>query len=212
MNRFFSIFTPKANNFFTLFEQSSGNLTDISGALVQMVNAPAEQRAALVKKISDYEHVGDDVTHRIFLELSTHFITPFDREDISYLAASLDDIADNIHGSAKRFELYQVGEPLPGMKKLAEIIEQSAKEIHVAISGMRDISNFIRVREAIVRINSLENHADDIFDAAIANLFEAESDPVKVLKFKEILSSMELATDKCEDVANVIETIIVKNS
>ncbi|MBL7777935.1 MAG: DUF47 domain-containing protein [Chitinophagales bacterium] len=211
-NNLFSFLVPKDKNFFKLFEQSSGNLVEISRVFSEMVNAPIEKRSELLKKISDLEHVGDELTHQIFLELSTNFITPFDREDISYLASSLDDIADYIHGSAKRFDLYRIGEASSSMKKLAEIIEHSAKEIQVAIINMKDMGNAVRVREAIVRINSLENHADDVFDTAIASLFETETNPVEVLKLKEILSNMETATDKCEDVANVIETIIVKNS
>jgi len=177
-----------------------------------MVSAPVEKQPELNKKISDLEHVGDELTHQIFTELSSNFITPFDREDISYLASSLDDIVDYIHGSAKRFETYKVGEGTAPMKKLAEIIEHSAKEIHVAVANMKDMNNTVRIREAIVRINSLENHADDVFDSAIVDLFDNEKDAIRIMKVKEILSNMETATDKCEDVANVIETIIVKNS
>ena len=208
----FSFLVPKDKNFFKLFSESSNNLVEISKVFSEMVNAPIEKRLELQKKISDLEHVGDEITHQIFTELSTNFITPFDREDISYLASSLDDIVDYIHGSAKRLDTYKVGETSVSMKKLSEIIEHSAKEIHVAVSNMKDMKNVVRVREAIVRINSLENHADDVFDSAIADLFENEKDAVKVIKLKEILSNMETATDKCEDVANVIETIIVKNS
>ena len=212
LGKIFSFLVPKDKNFFKLFSESSNNLVEISKVFSEMVNAPVEKRLELQKKISDLEHVGDEITHQIFTELSTNFITPFDREDISYLASSLDDIVDYIHGSAKRLDTYKIGETSTAMKKLCEIIEHSAKEIHVAVSNMKDMDNVVRVREAIVRINSLENHADDVFDTAIAELFDNEKDAIKILKIKEILSNMETATDKCEDVANVIETIIVKNS
>lgn len=212
LGKIFSFLVPKDKNFFKLFSESSNNLVEISKVFSEMVNAPIEKRLELQKKISDLEHVGDEITHQIFTELSTNFITPFDREDISYLASSLDDIVDYIHGSAKRLDTYKIGETSMAMKKLCEIIEHSAKEIHVAVSNMKDMDNIVRVREAIVRINSLENHADDVFDTAIAELFDNEKDAIKILKIKEILSNMETATDKCEDVANVIETIIVKNS
>lgn len=212
LGKIFSFLVPKDKNFFVLFSKSSENLVEISKAFTELANAPVEQHAALQKKIADLEHVGDNITHQIFTELSTNFITPFDREDITYLTASLDDIVDYIHGSAKRIDTYKIGEVTPAMKKLCEIIENSAKEIHIAVSNMKDLSNAVRIREAIVRINSLENHADDVFDTAIADLFDNEKDAIKVIKLKEILSSMETATDKCEDVANVIETIIVKNS
>ena len=212
LGKIFSFLVPKDNTFFKLFSQASSNLVEISKVFSEMVHAPVERRQELQKKISDLEHVGDNITHQIFTELSTNFITPFDREDISYLASSLDDIVDYIDGSSKRLNTYKIAETSTAMKKLSEIIEHSAKEIHVAVSNMKDMSNVVRVREAIVRINSLENHADDIFDAAIADLFDNETDAIKIIKLKEILSNMETATDKCEDVANVIETIIVKNS
>jgi predicted phosphate transport protein (TIGR00153 family) len=212
LSKIFSFLIPQDKNFFRLFALSSNNLVDISKVFSEMVNAPLERRPELLKKISDLEHVGDDLTHQIFTELSTNFITPFDREDISYLASSLDDIVDYIHGSAKRLDTYKLGETSVAMKKLSEIIENSAKEIHVAVAHLKDMNNVVRVREAIVRINSLENHADDIFDSAIADLFENEKDAVRIMKIKEVLSNMETATDKCEDVANVIETIIVKNT
>lgn len=212
LGKIFSFLVPKDKNFFKLFAQSSENLVEISKAFSEMANASKDKRHELQKKISDLEHVGDEITHQIFTELSTNFITPFDREDISYLASSLDDIVDYIHGSAKRMDTYKIEEISPAMKKLCEIIEHSAKEIHIAVSNMKDMNNAVRIREAIVRINSLENHADDVFDTAIADLFENEKDAIKIIKLKEILSNMETATDKCEDVANVIETIIVKNS
>lgn len=212
IGRIFSFLVPKDKNFFKLFAQSSDNLVEISKTFSEMVNAPYEKRPELIKRIGDLEHVGDELTHQIFTELSTNFITPFDREDISYLASSLDDIVDYIDGSAKRLNTYKIVETSPAMKKLCEIIEHSAKEIHVAVSNMQNTNNQVRVREAIVRINSLENHADDVFDTAIAELFENEKNAIEIMKIKEILSNMETATDKCEDVANVIETIIVKNS
>lgn len=212
ISQIFSFLVPKDKNFFTLFAQSSNNLVDISKVFNELVNSAPDKRHELQKKIAELEHVGDDITHRIFTELSTNFITPFDREDISYLASSLDDIVDNIHGSAKRMDTYKVEETSLAMKKLCDIIENSAKEIHVAVANLKDMKNVIRVREAIVRINSLENHADDIFDGAVADLFDKETDAIKIMKIKEVLSNMETATDKCEDVANVIETIIVKNT
>ncbi len=211
-SKIFSFLIPQDKQFFKLFAMSSNNLVDISIVFSEMVNAPVERRPELLKKISDLEHVGDTITHQIFTELSTNFITPFDREDISYLASSLDDIVDYIDGSAKRLYTYKLGETSLAMKKLSDIIENSAREIHVAVANLKDMNNVVRLREAIVRINSLENHADDIFDSAIADLFETEKDAIKIMKIKEVLSNMETATDKCEDVANVIETIIVKNT
>lgn len=208
-----SFFIPKDKKFFVLFEKASKNLVDISRVFNELLNTGApDRRVELIKAISDLEHVGDDITHEIFTELSTNFITPFDREDIHYLASSLDDIVDYIHGSAKRLQLYKIDEYTLEMQQLSEVIEKSAIEVHAAVSTLKGMKDVVRLKEALVRINSLENQADDIFDGAIASLFINEKDAVKIIKVKEVLANMETATDKCEDVANVIETILIKNS
>lgn len=213
LNKVFSYFIPKDRVFYDLFIKDAQNLVAVSEVFVELVNATTPtQREELAKKIADLEHVGDDITHNIFTALSTNFITPFDREDIHYLATSLDDIVDFIHGSATRLILYRVEECTPAMKKLAEILVKQTKEIDIAIQNMRGMDNIVRIREALVRINSLENNADDVFDEAVSNLFLMERDAVKIIKVKEVLSNMETATDKCEDVANVIESIIIKAS
>ncbi len=213
LNKVFSYFIPKDKVFYELFTKDAQNLVAVSQVFVELVNATeTAKKDELVRKIADLEHVGDDITHSIFTALSTNFITPFDREDIHYLATSLDDIVDFIHGSATRLNLYRIEECTPAMKKLAEILEKQAKEIDIAIQNMRGMDNITRIREALVRINSLENNADDVFDEAVSNLFLMERDAIKIIKIKEVLSNMETATDKCEDVANVIESIIIKAS
>ena len=213
MINLFQIFIPQDRKFFPLFEKASGNLLAISKVLVETVNtSSSEKRQELIKEIERLEHVGDGVTHEIFSELSTNFITPFDREDIHALVSALDDIVDFIHGSAKRIDLYKVTEMTPSIVKLAELILQGSEELHNAVSELRHKKNVNRIKEACVKINSIENHADDIFDMTIAALFEEEKDAVKIIKMKEILSALETATDKCEDAANVLESIIVKNS
>jgi hypothetical protein len=144
--------------------------------------------------------------------LSSNFITPFDREDIHALATSIDDIADYIHGTASRIHLYGVTEFSHTMELMSEVLMKQVQEVDIAIKDMRNMRNAQRVRDAIVRINSLENHADDLFDEAIARLFNEMTDPIELIKLKEILSNLETATDKCEDVANALESILVKNS
>lgn len=208
-----TFFVPKDKKFFQLFDRAAENLVDISEVFEQMLNTTAvDKRMEMLKKIEDLEHVGDSITHEIFLELSTNFITPFDREDIHYLATSMDDIADFIHGSAKKLVFYKIEEYSTAMRQLADILARASKEIRVAVKETKKMENKMRVREALVRINSLENNADDVFDGAIASLFNDEKDPIMVIKMKDILQTMETATDKCEDVANVIETILIKNS
>ncbi|MCC6691605.1 MAG: DUF47 domain-containing protein [Bacteroidia bacterium] len=207
------LFIPKDKVFFPLFEKATQNLVAIADTLVQMVNAAdLNQRRLLIKEIERLEHVGDNITHEMFNELSANFITPFDREDMHELITSLDDIVDFIHGSAKRIELYKIETISPAIRKLSELIEKSAKELHTAITELSNKKNIHKIKEACVRINSIENHADDVFDTAIAGLFENEKDPVTIIKVKEILAVLETATDKCEDAANVLETILVKHA
>lgn len=210
---FLQFFIPQDKTFFPLFERASANLVEISKVLNQMVNAATpEKRKEHIKEIERLEHVGDGVTHEIFNELSSNFITPFDREDIHTMVSSLDDIVDYIHGSAKRIELYKVTTLPDSVSKLAELILQGAEELHIAVAGLKDIKKANRIKEACVKINSIENHADDVFDMTIAQLFENEKDAVQVIKMKEVLAGLETATDKCEDAANAISSIVIKYS
>lgn len=212
-SNFLQLFVPRDKVFFPLFEKATSNLVVISGTLTQMVNSPdATKRRTLIKEIERLEHVGDNVTHEIFNELSANFITPFDREDIHKLVSSIDDIVDFIHGSSKRIELYKIETMSPAIIKLSELIETSSKELHTAVSELANKKNTHKIKEACVRINSIENHADDVFNNAIANLFEQEKDPIVIIKIKEILAALETATDKLEDAANVLQTILVKHA
>jgi predicted phosphate transport protein (TIGR00153 family) len=209
----FQYFTPKDKNFFPLFERAATNLLDTSKVLVELVNSTnPEKRRELFKEIERLEHVGDSITHETFHELSANFITPFDREDIHALVTAIDDIVDYIHGSTKRIELYKVENMTPAIIKLSELIHKSAEEINIAIKELRNLKNITKIKEATVRINSIENHADDVFDNAIARLFEEEKNAVEVIKMKDVLSALETATDKAEDAADVINAILVKNA
>src|SRR6185312_11856428 len=129
---------------------------------------------------------------------------------IHALTSAVDDVVDFIHGSAKRIELYKIPVPDNTISKFAELIEKGAEELHKAICCLRDLRSD-EIKTACVHINSIENHADDVFDNAIARLFEEKKDAIEIIKIKEVLSVLETATDKCEDAANVLESIIVKN-
>jgi len=212
-NSIFQFLVPKDRKFYPLFEEASANLVVISKVLLEMLSTNGmEKRKLLIRQIEKLEHTGDEITHRIFKEVGFTFITPFDREDIQRLASVLDDVLDFIHGAAKRVELYKVDPIHPAMIKLAELIVQSSEQVNIAVSGLRNSRNYTRVREALVKINSLENHADDVFDNAVARLFEDNVSALEVMKIKEVLSALETATDKCEDAANVMESVIVKFS
>ena len=201
---------PKDRKFFPLFKQATENLVKGSKLLVELVNAPVEKRRDLIKEIEHVEHIGDNITHMIFNELGRNFITPFDREDIHALTSSIDDVLDLIQGSAKRIELYKVTVISEPMVLLSDIILKGAIELNVAVLNLEGMKRIDEIKAACVRINSLENNADDVFNLAIAKLFDEEKDAIQLIKTKEILQALETATDKCEDAANVIESIIIK--
>ena len=179
--------------------------------LKDVVNEPDfDKRGQLIKDLENMEHTCDDFTHEIFTQLSKNFITPFDREDIHYLASALDDIADYIYASAKKINFYKVNPSDSGIQKMADIIAQACVAVNGAIVELRNMKNMRKITDALVLINSIENQGDDIFDLSIERLFDTEPDAKEVIKKREIYQVMEIVTDKCEDAANVIESIIVK--
>lgn len=213
MNNIFSYFIPKDKKFFPLFESASTNLVDMSVLIKRLVNTDdLKIREPLHKEIEELEHRGDAITHQIYLELSKTFITPFDREDIHTLATALDDVADYIHGSSNRILLYNVNESTEPIKKLAELVGQACVDVDKAVKELKNLKNIRVIADSCVRINSIENQADYVFDKAIGDLFDYEDDAKVILKYKEVLNGLETATDRCEDVANVLETILVKNA
>lgn len=210
-NTILKIFLPKDRVFYQLFENVSEVLVKMGAKLKDVVNEPDfEQRAKLIKEIEDMEHTNDDYTHHIFTELGKNFITPFDREDIHYLATSLDDIADYIYASAKKINFYHVDPNDIGIQKMADLIALGCIHVHKAVTELRNMKNMRQITDALVAINSIENQADDIFDMSIERLFASEPDAKEVIKKREIYQIMETVTDKCEDAANVIESIIIK--
>lgn len=210
-NSILKFFLPKDKVFFHLFENVSETVIHMAEKLTELVHEKDfSKREQLIKQIEDLEHLNDDQTHRIFTELGRNFITPFDREDIHYLATALDDICDYIHSSAKKINFYKVNPDNITFYKMAELISNSCNEVHKAVVELRDMKNLRKITDAMVAINSIENLADDVFDQGIEELFENEPDAKEVIKKKEIYQVMEIVTDKCEDVANVIESIIIK--
>lgn len=210
-NSILKVFLPQDKVFYRLFEQVSNTLVEMATLLKEGVSqSQSDKRAEIFKQIENLEHVNDDTTHKIYVELGQNFITPFDREDIHHLASTLDDIADYIHGASKRMLLYKIYQTHDGISKLCEVIYKAVVELKKAVHELRSLKNLRNITEACVKINSLENHADDLYDTMVAWLFENEKDAVKLIKMKETLQSLETATDKCEDAANVLESIIIK--
>lgn len=211
LNSILKFFLPKDKVFFQLFENVSGVVVQMAVKLNEVVNeTDYEKRAIAIKEIEDLEHINDDYTHKIFTELGRNFITPFDREDIHNLASALDDICDYIHSSSKKINFYKVNATDPAFQKFAELILAGATEVSKAIAELRNMKNIRKVTDAMVAINSIENRADDLFDRSIEQLFDHEPDAKEVIKKREIYQAMEVVTDKCEDAANVIESIIIK--
>jgi len=213
LNSIFQFFVPKDKKFFPLFEQASGNLVSMATLLVKYVNTSDEAgRDSLRLEIEDLEHKGDDITHEISMELSKNFITPFDREDIHYLANTIDDIADYIHGTANRINFYGVKKITPPIKQLADLILEGCENVERGMKALKNMSNVNEVMDACAKINDVEDRADDVFDKAVADLFENEQDAKELIKYKEVLQNMETATDSCKDAAAAMEAIAVKNA
>ena len=210
-NSIIQLFTPKDRVFYSLFEEVADGVAKMGKLMKEVVGEPDyDKRAAVISQVEDQEHVNDDLTHRIFTELGRNFITPFDREDIHYLASSLDDICDYIYATAKKINFYKVNPNDSGIQKMADLIEQGATQIQIAVRELRNMRDMRKITDALVKVNSIENQADDIFDLSIERLFETEPDAKEVIKKREIYQVMEIVTDKCEDAANVIESIIIK--
>lgn len=211
LQSFLKLFMPKNRIFYELFEKVATNVEKMGSLLRDVVAEPDfDKRAALITQLEDLEHDNDEYTHNLFTELGRNFITPFDREDIHYLATSLDDIADYIYAAGKKINFYRVNPNDTGMQKFAELIEQAAAQVKIAVVELRDMKNMRSITEALVKINSIENQADDVFDFSIEKLFATEPDAKEVIKKREIYQVMEIVTDKCEDASNVIESIIIK--
>ena len=192
---------PKDTQFFQYFEADVENLLKAASVLKELMSPSMSrtEREQKIRKVEELEHRGDDVTHEIFSYLSSTFVTPFDREDIQSLASTLDDILDYLKGAATRISLYKVDEITADEEKLATLIHQAVTELHTAVLSLRDLRNAPKIRESLVRIHSIENEADDLFERAIGNLFDTCTDPIRLIKTKEILVSLETATDQCED-------------
>ena len=204
----FKMFQPKDKVFFVLFEKVAGELVAMSKEFHESLLDFDINDDTMLQHMSDYEHRMDDLTHEIFIQLGENFITPFDREDISHLASGLDDIADFMYASAKYIYLYKA--PLdPAYTEFTLLIYKSCLEIQIALKNLNDFKDSKAVKESCIKINSFENIADDVLSQAIVKLFET-NDAIKIMKVKSVLEYLETVTDKAEDVANTIDSILIK--
>jgi uncharacterized protein len=199
---------PKDNSFFAMFSAMSDNLIAGARTLVDLF-ANYQDVEKKIEQIHRIEREGDELTHAILTKLNQTFITPFDREDIHELASKLDDVLDFINASGARIAMYRITAPPPAAGELAAIILQQCQELQQSVSLMQKNGNILA---HCVEINRLENEADQVAQQAIADLFDREKDPINLIKIKELLEFLERATDKAEDVANVLETVVLKNN
>ena len=199
---------PVEPKFFDLFETQAATVLEAARALQEMAHN-YERVAEKAQHIKELESRGDHITHDLISNLNRTFVTPFDREDIHALASALDDVLDNIEGVSSRFQLFRITKITPETIHLISIIEKACVGIHEAVRHLRDSK---RVLEYCVQINQLENEADHISRNTTARLFEEAADFRELIKWKELYGRLEATTDDCEDVANILEGIVVKNN
>ena len=200
---------PREDEYFTLLSQVTEKIQEASTALVDMLQADPSTFEAHSKRIKDAEHACDELTHKITIKLNKSFITPFDREDIFTLIVALDDVCDYVDAGARAILMYDIKQVSDHARHLSKVIQSQTMEIHSAVSMLSKPDN---LNQHIVEIHRLENEADDVYFRAIGELFHNSSDPMTVIKWKELYEILENATDRCESVANIIESVILKHN
>jgi predicted phosphate transport protein (TIGR00153 family) len=203
---------PKSDDFFSDFEAQAATVVEgarlLKDLLDDFTNVPAK-----VQAIKDVEHRADDITHRAFARLHTQFITPFDRAEIHQLLSRIDDVLDLADAAAERLGLYDIDQVLPDARELAAVLVAQSQKMHEAVGGLRDMKkNPGVILEACKEMNVLENQADTLLRRSMAKLFKRGNDPLTVIKWKEIIDLIETATDRAEDVANVLEGVVLEHA
>jgi predicted phosphate transport protein (TIGR00153 family) len=199
---------PREDVYFDLFTQMAVKIQEASAILTDMLDDPDPDLNSYRTRIKDIEHGCDQLTHQITNKLNKSFITPFDREDIYTLAVALDDICDYIDAGVRAVVMYGIREQNQHSRQLARIIRDLGVEIKGAVSVLSRPNG---INERFREIHRLENEADDVYFRAIGQLFREETDPIAVIKWKEFYEILENATDRCESVANIIESIVLKH-
>ena len=202
-------FLPKEDPYFSLFSQMTVKIQEAADILVEMLQAPDQEFGAFSKKIKSIEHECDELAHSVTTKLNKSFITPFDREDIYSLSMALDDVCDYIDAAARTIVMYDIHGNDPFSQELGGIIRKLAAEINGAVSFLEEARG---MEQHLLNIQRLENDADEIYFRAMAALFKNTSDAVKLIKYKELFDTLENATDKCEYVGNIIESIVLKHN
>jgi predicted phosphate transport protein (TIGR00153 family) len=200
---------PKEEQYFSFFSQMTSYIYDAARALVEMLGDNGGDYSEHLRRIKAIEHACDDLTHSISTRLNKSFITPFDREDIYLLSGALDDIVDLIDDAARAMVMYDVHESTPDARRFADVIQRMAVELHEVVSMLAKPNG---INPRLVELHRLENEGDEIYHKAIAELFHNATDPLTVIKWKDIYEKLEAAVDRCENVANIIESVIIKHT
>ena len=204
-------FMPKEYNFFDLFEKQVKYAVEAADYFKELVSKNGIDEKSL-ENMHRLEHEGDEVTHEIFERLNKTFITPFDREDIHALAKELDDIVDMLYTIVNRLKVYNVTGANKNLMEFASVIDESVHAVECAIKGLRNAKNLKSISESCVEVNRLENVGDSMRDNMLATLFETEKDPISLIKWKDIYQDAETVLDICEDVAHIVQNILVKQA
>ncbi|TDS64369.1 DUF47 domain-containing protein [Myroides indicus] len=212
LNNIFQFLVPKDKVFYPLFEQAASKIRTLSQTLNEAVNAPAKEREKMLKEVEVLKQDIEAIAQKTRVELGRNFITPFDREDIHALISAVDDVADNLSDAASRMRLYQIDKVTKPLRKLTEANLEACNEVSRGLLGLNSMKNLPALAEVCKNISRLERKADKVFDKAVADIFENENDAIEIIKYKEIMTALETATDSCREVANILETITVKYS
>lgn len=202
-------FLPREDEYFLFFSQMTAKIEEAAKLLTEMVASDDTEKREFTKKIKTVEHDCDDLMHQITTKLNRSFITPFDREDIYTLSVALDDICDYIDAAARAIVMYDIRHLNQYIQKFAEIIHALSWQVHGAVSMLNKPNG---INAYFVEIHRLENEADDVYFKAIGALFSNPTDPIEVIKYKELYEILENATDLCESIANIIESIVLKHN
>lgn len=207
------ILVPREDKFFPMFEEMSVYITGAAETLVKIVESPVNARENdLHSKVKDYENKADDVVHTVLDLVDSTFITPFDREDIQRLISKLDDVVDLINATSQKIKLYRPEKQVPGFQNLTRVVVEGCEQIRLALPELRNLKKPEKLHAACLKMNDLENQGDEIYHELISQLFETETNPVELVKNKEILETLELITDSVEDVSDVLKTIMIKTA
>jgi uncharacterized protein len=211
LDRIVSWLLPRENRFFVFLDSMADKMVQAAGVLNELRTAPDGQFQKIADRLRELEHEADEIAHLLYEELDRNFVTPLDREDLHALTSTLDDVVDVIESTAVRMSIYGLPRLTDPMRELIRIIEESTREVAKSIHLLKDLSKLDEIQVLIVRVNSLENEGDRIYRAEMARIFREVKDPIELIREKEVMNQLERAIDRCEDVMDLIRSVVVKN-